>query len=69
VTSPGMYSIEPGMTVIQAIARAGGITPRGTERRVEVKRTAKDGSTVITKTKANDTVQANDVLRVKESLF
>ena len=69
VTSPGMYSIEPGMTVIQAIARAGGITPRGTERRVEVKRTAKDGSTVISKTKANDIVQANDVLRVKESLF
>jgi polysaccharide export outer membrane protein len=69
VTAPGMYSIEPGMTVIQAIARAGGITPRGTERRVEVKRTAKDGSTVISKTKANDPVQANDVLRVKESLF
>jgi polysaccharide biosynthesis/export protein len=69
VTSPGMYAIEPGMTVIQAIARAGGITPRGSERRIEVKRTAADGKTLITKTKANDPVQANDVLRVKESLF
>jgi polysaccharide export outer membrane protein len=69
VSSPGMYSLEPGMTVIQAIARAGGITPRGSERRVEVKRAAKDGTTVVSKVRGNDSVQPSDVLRVKESLF
>jgi polysaccharide export outer membrane protein len=69
VSAPGMYPLVPGMTVIQAIARAGGITPRGSERRVEVKRAAKDGTQIVSKVRGNDPVQPSDVLRVKESLF
>ena len=69
VATPNMYKIEPGMTVMQAIVRAGGITPRGSEHRVEVKRMGKDGQYVNGKAKLNDLVQPDDVIRVKESIF
>ncbi|MGA2564974.1 MAG: SLBB domain-containing protein [Steroidobacteraceae bacterium] len=69
VTKPDMYRLESGMTVIQAIARAGGVTTRGSERRVEVKRAGKDGKYVITHAKLSDPVQPDDVINVKESIF
>lgn len=69
VNQPGKFRIESGMTVIQAIARAGGISVRGSQRRVEIKRHTADGSYVTAKAKANDPVQADDVIRVKESIF
>ena len=58
-----------GMTVIEAIARAGGVTPRGSERRVDIKRMAADGSYVTVKAKLNDPVKPDDVIHVKESIF
>ena len=68
VTSPNKYRVEPDMTVIQAIARAGGVTPRGSERRVDIKRLV-DGKYVNVKAKLNDAVKADDVIHVKESIF
>lgn len=68
VTSPNKYRVEPDMTVIQAIARAGGVTPRGSERRVDIKRLV-DGKYVTVKAKLNDVVKADDVIHVKESIF
>jgi polysaccharide export outer membrane protein len=69
VTTPSMYRIEKGMTVIQAIARAGGVTPRGSERRVQIKRTDANGHDIVIAAKPGDLVQPNDVIRVKESIF
>jgi polysaccharide export outer membrane protein len=69
VTNPNMYKLEPGMTVMQAIVRAGGITPRGSERRVVIKRVGKDGKYIITSAKPSELVQPDDVIRVKESIF
>jgi polysaccharide biosynthesis/export protein len=69
VTAPNKYRLEPGMTVLQAIARAGGITPRGSERRVEIKRAAKDGSYEVIRPKPSDLILPDDVIRVKESIF
>ncbi len=69
VTSANKYRVEPNMTVIQAIARAGGITPRGSDRRVEIKRMGPDGKYIILRAKPNDPVLADDVIRVKESIF
>jgi polysaccharide export outer membrane protein len=68
VTSPNKYRVEPNMTVIEAIARAGGVTPRGSERRVDIKRTV-NGKFVTTKAKLDDLVKADDVIHVKESIF
>lgn len=69
VNTPNKYRIEPGMTVIQAIARAGGITPRGSDRRVDIRRIGKDGKYVIIHARPGDLLQPDDVIRVKESIF
>lgn len=69
VQKPGMYKIEDNLTVLQAISVAGGVTLKGSQRRVEIKRTDKGGQQVTTKGKPNDLVQPNDVIRVKESIF
>ncbi len=69
VTTPGKYYIEPGMTVMQAILRAGGINERGSEHRIELKRLGKDGQYQVLHAKPGDPIQAEDVIRVKESIF
>jgi polysaccharide export outer membrane protein len=69
VTTPGTYTIEPGMTVIQAIARAGGINERGSERRIQLKRRDKNGQYQLLHPKLGDLIQADDMIRVKESIF
>jgi polysaccharide export outer membrane protein len=65
----GAYRLEPNMTVMQAIAAGGGITPRGSERRLKLRRTGPDGKVAETDTKLQDTVKADDVIFVKEALF
>ncbi|HEY2783088.1 MAG TPA: SLBB domain-containing protein [Steroidobacteraceae bacterium] len=69
VTTPGKFKVEPGMTVVQAIARAGGVTQRGSANRVVIKRRKPDGTYETTKAALSDLVQADDVIRVKESIF
>lgn len=69
VRLPNTYRLEPGMTVIQALARGGGVTPRGSRNRIEISRRKADGSYITIDGKLNDTVQVNDVIRVKERIF
>jgi polysaccharide export outer membrane protein len=69
VQKPAMYKLEPNLTVLQAISLAGGVTAKGSDRRVEIKRTGKNGQETVVKAKANDLVQPDDVIRVKESIF
>lgn len=69
VTSPNMYKLERGMTVLQAISRSGGITQRGSDSRIEIKRHNADGSYTTTAAHLSDPVQADDVIRVKERIF
>jgi polysaccharide biosynthesis/export protein len=69
VSAGAMYRLEPGMTVLEAIARAGGITQRGSQNRVEIKRPGKDGQYVTLHAKLGDRVLPDDVIRVKESIF
>ena len=68
VQKGGACRVEPNMTVMQAIAMGGGITPRGTDRGIKISR--RDG-TGVQKMDANltTTVQADDVIYVRESLF
>lgn len=69
VQKPSMYKLEANLTVLQAISLAGGVTAKGSDRRVEIKRVGKDGQQVVIKPKPNDLVQPDDVIRVKESIF
>ena len=69
VTRAGAYRVEPNMTVMQAIAAGGGITPRGSDRRLKMRRTGDDGKVVETDATLKDVVRADDVIFVKEALF
>jgi polysaccharide biosynthesis/export protein len=69
VQQPNMYKLEPGMTVVQAIARAGGVTTRGSEKRIELRRRGESGTTTVTRATPADLVRADDVIRVRESIF
>jgi polysaccharide export outer membrane protein len=66
---PGYYRVEHNMTVMQAIAAGGGITPRGSRSRLVLTRTKPDGQVVELSPKLTDTIQPGDVLFVKESIF
>jgi polysaccharide export outer membrane protein len=69
VTRAGAYRLEPNMTVMQAIAAGGGITPRGSDRRLKLRRPDAKGKLVETDTTLQETVKADDVIYVKESIF
>lgn len=66
---PGHYKVERGMTVMQAIAAGGGVSPRGSHDRLQLTRTGPDGRMVELQPRLTDTIQAGDVLFVKESIF
>ena len=66
---PGPYRIERGMTVMQALAAGGGITPRGSQSRLRLHRAGPDGQLIQTTPQLTDPVQPNDVIYVRESLF
>ena len=57
------------MIVMQALAVGGGITPRGTERGLKIRRVEKNGNVVEIDALPNDLIRPNDVIYVKESLF
>ena len=69
VTRSGAYPVTPNMTVMQAISVGGGITPRGSDRRVKLRRTGPDGKVVESDAHLQDVVKADDVIFVKESIF
>lgn len=64
VKSPGAYPIQTGLTVRMAIAKAGGLTESGSDKKVETNREGKK-----TKLKLEDPVMPGDVLIVGERLF
>ena len=65
----GAFRVEKDMTVMQAIALGGGITPRGTTRGLEIHRKNGDGQVHRMNARLTDTVQVDDVIYVRESLF
>lgn len=69
VAAPAKYRLEPNMTIVQAIVRAGGVTARGSRKRIEVKRKGANGEISVLKGNPDDLVQPGDVIRVKESIF
>ena len=69
VQKAGAYRVEPNMTVMQAIAAGGGITPRGSESRLILRRPAADGKFVENYVGLLEPVRADDVIYVREALF
>lgn len=69
VQRPGMFRLERAMTVTQALSAGGGLTMRGTERGMVIKRRDADGKIKVIDARQDDVLQTDDVVYVKESWF
>jgi polysaccharide export outer membrane protein len=69
VNRPGSYRLQRGMTAMQALSVAGGITGRGSLKGIKVTRGKGEGLTEEIRVELTDTLQPNDVVYVKERLF
>lgn len=69
VQRPGSFRLERNMTVAQALAVGGGLTPRGTERGLRIKRRNAAGVLEAIDAKVGDLLLTDDILVVSESLF
>ncbi|MQY48479.1 polysaccharide export protein [Rhizobiales bacterium RZME27] len=68
VGRPGQYSYVPGMTAQNAIAIAGGFTPRGNQRDIDVTRKI-NGRSITGRTSISSAMLAGDTIYVRERLF
>ena len=68
VQRPGAFRLERNMNVAQALSTGGGLSQRGTERGIKIKRNL-DGTLKTLSAKSGDLLQADDILYVSESLF
>lgn len=69
VQRAGVYRLEPAMAVMQALSVGGGVTPRGTDRGVKIRRRMPDGTFQAMDARLTDPLQPDDVIYVRESLF
>ena len=69
VQRPGSYRVERAMTMRQALAQAGGLTGRGTERGLAVYRRTASGGVEWVDVELEGRVQADDVMYVRGSIF
>jgi polysaccharide biosynthesis/export protein len=65
----GEYPFERPLTVQQAIAIAGGLSPLGAEWRIKIKRKSADGQTMELPASLDDQVQPSDTIVVNERIF
>ena len=70
VNRAGAYPLNTELNVMRALSVAGGVTARGSERRIELRRTdPKTGEVFKSRAQATDAIQAGDVIYVDERLF
>jgi polysaccharide biosynthesis/export protein len=68
VKTPGAYVFEHGMTVLQALSLAGGLSEKGSNRGIKVIRLI-DGQKKELDIKLSDLVQPNDTLIIRQRLL
>jgi polysaccharide export outer membrane protein len=68
VKNPGYYVLDTGTTVSQAIVLAGGLSDRGSDRRIRVNRVV-DGKTIELPIELEDKVQPNDEVKIRSRIF
>ena len=68
VKNPGSLVLDPGTTVGQAIILAGGLSDRGSDRRIKIIR-IKDGATINIDATKEDKVQPNDEIVIRSRFF
>ncbi len=68
VNRPGEYVIRPGMTIRQVLSLAGGVTDRGSDRRIQIIRQV-DGKEQNIGANLQDRVRNGDTVLVRERFF
>lgn len=68
IRNPGAYTFERGLTVLQAISLAGGLTEKGSNRRLKVIRTVK-GKKTQQGIDLNGVIQPGDTLVIPQRLL
>ncbi len=66
VQKPGMYRLERNMTLSRAISAGGGLTPKGSERRVVLKRRDANGKEHTISVDSAASIMPDDVIYVKQ---
>lgn len=69
VQRPGMYRLEHGMSVLQALSAGGGLTLRGTENGMKIKRRDTSGKLTEMRVEGDTLLQPDDIVYIKESWF
>jgi polysaccharide export outer membrane protein len=69
VQRPGSYRVERNMTLVQALASGGGLTQRGTQTGVRIKRKDASGRVLEIKPELDEPVKPEDVIYIRESIF
>ena len=67
VRAPGAYPARAGLTVEQALALAGGLTERGSAKRIEIKRVGV--AEILKGVKLDDPVRPGDTVKVNRSIM
>ncbi|PYR31038.1 MAG: hypothetical protein DMF92_06710 [Acidobacteria bacterium] len=68
VRNPGSYVLDPGMTVLQAVSLAGGLTERGSDRGMKIIRIT-DNKRHELDVKETDSVLPNDTIQIRQKFF
>ena len=68
VQRPGAFRLERNMNLAQALSTGGGLSARGTERGIKIKRQV-NGALETLRANASDLLQADDVVFISESLY
>jgi polysaccharide export outer membrane protein len=68
VRSPGAYTYERGVTVLQAISLAGGLSEKGSNRGIRIVRVV-NGQKKEIGVKLTDVIQPNDTLLIRQRLL
>ena len=69
VKNPGGYAVEDGMTVLQVLSLAGGLTDRGSDRRINIIRTVDGKKKELKGVKLTSVVQPGDTIVVGQRIF
>lgn len=69
VKAPGRFRLSSGMTVVEALAHAGGVTEMGSTRRILIRRLGPDGKYREISARLTDTVAPGDIVTVRERIF
>ena len=69
VQHAGVYRLEPNMVVMQALSLGGGLTARGSEKKISIQRRMANGKFARLEARLTDAINVDDIIYVSESLF